>query len=325
MEEAGLAVERDAWGNLFGRLAGSDPAAGELWTGSHLDTVPAGGRFDGALGVVAGLEAVRRLEAPASTVAVVAFRDEEGSAYAPGCLGSRARCGLVGRGDLEALGLPPQTAGADLPAVFVEAHIEQGPILERTGVPLGIVTSISGQARGTIEFTGVPRHAGTTPMDAREDALCSAAEFVLLARDAAARIEGAVATVGKLVVEPGAANVVPARVTLTVDARAPDQSRLEALLEAIGAELGVTPPVAMDVAVTHVLGEEIERLGLPPRELVSGAGHDAGILAASGVQAGMLFVRSVGGISHAPEERTSPEDIAFCVEALAATLGRLAG
>ena len=136
----------------------------------------------------------------------------------PAFLGSRARCGLIGRGDLEALGLPPQTAGAGLPAVFVEAHIEQGPVLERTGVPLGIVTSIAGQARGTVEFTGVPRHAGATPMDAREDALCSAAEFVLHARDAAARIEGTVATVGKLVVEPGAANVVPGRVTLTVDA-----------------------------------------------------------------------------------------------------------
>ena len=324
MEEAGLAVERDACGNLFGRLAGSDPA-GELWTGSHLDTVPAGGRFDGALGVVAGLEAVSRLRAPGSTVAVVAFRDEEGSSYAPGCLGSRARCDLVGRGDLETLGLPPQAAGGTLPAVFVEAHIEQGPVLERAGVPLGIVTSIAGQARGTVEFAGVPRHAGTTPMDAREDALCAAAEFVLHARDAAAGIEGAVATVGSLVVEPGAANVVPGSVTLTVDARAPDQTRLDALLDAIGAELAVTPPVAMDAAVTRVLGEEIERLGLPVLELASGAGHDAGILGASGVRAGMLFVRSAGGVSHAPDEHTSPEDIALCVDVLAATLGRLAG
>ena len=131
-------------------------------------------------------------------------------------------------------------------------------------------------------------------MDAREDALCSAAEFVLHVRDAAAGIEGAVATVGNLVVEPGAANVVPGSVTLTVDARAPDQPRLDALLDAIGAELAVTPPVAMDAAVTSVLGEEIERLRLPVFELASGAGHDAGILAASGVQAGMLFVRSVG-------------------------------
>ena len=253
-------------------------------------------------------------------MAVVAFRDEEGSAYAPGCLGSRARCGLVGRSSLKTLGLPRQTAGGGLPAVFVEAHIEQGPVLERAGVPLGIVTSIAGQARGTVEFRGVPRHAGTTPMEAREDALCSAAEFVLHARDAAAGIEGAVATVGSLVVEPGAANVVPGRVTLTVDARAPDQSRLDELLEAIGAELAVTSPAAMNAAVTRVLGEEIERLGLPVLELASGAGHDAGILAASGVQAGMLFVRSVGGISHAPEEHTSPEDVALCVDALAATL-----
>ncbi|MGI8606927.1 MAG: Zn-dependent hydrolase [Gaiellaceae bacterium] len=324
MEEAGLAVERDAWGNLLGRRSGSDPGAPELWTGSHLDTVPAGGRFDGALGVVAGLEAVDRLQTPVSTVVVVVFRDEEGSAYAPGCLGSRARCGVVERGVLEALGLPPPTPGVVLPEVFLEVHIEQSPVLERAGLPLGVVTSIAGQARGKVEFTGAPRHAGTTPMDAREDALCSAAEFVLHARDAAARIEGAVATVGQLEVDPGAANVVPGRVTLTVDARAPDQLRLDSLLEEIGAKLAVTSPVAMDAAVTGLLGEEIERLGLPVLELASGAGHDAGILAASGVRAGMLFVRSAGGISHAPEEHTSPEDIARCVEALAATLGRLA-
>jgi len=323
MEEAGLAVERDAWGNLLGRLVGSDPTAPELWTGSHLDTVPDGGRYDGALGVVAGLEAVHRLQAPVNTVAVVAFRDEEGSAYAPGCLGSRARCGLVGHGDLDALGLPSSTADADLPAAFVEVHIEQGPVLERAGVPLGTVASIAGQARGQVEFSGAPRHAGTTPMDARDDALCSAAEFVLQVRDAATGIEGAVATVGNVVVEPGAANVVPGRVTLTVDARAPDQVRLDALLEAIGVELAVTSPAAMNPEVTRVLGEQIERLGLPVLELASGAGHDAGILAASGVRAGMLFVRSVGGISHAPEEHTSPEDVALCVAALAAALGRL--
>ncbi|HYM63644.1 MAG TPA: M20/M25/M40 family metallo-hydrolase, partial [Gaiellaceae bacterium] len=183
---------------------------------------------------------------------------------------------------------------------------------------------IAGQARGQVEFSGAPRHAGTTPMDARDDALCSAAEFVLQVRDAATGIEGAVATVGNVVVEPGAANVVPGRVTLTVDARAPDQARLDALLEAIGAEFAVTSPVAMDSEVTRVLGAEIERLGLPVLKLASGAGHDAGILAASGVRAGMLFVRSVGGISHAPEEHTSPDDIALCVAALTAALGRLA-
>ena len=134
---------------------------------------------------------------------------------------------------------------------------------------------------------------------------------------------GAVATVGQLIVEPGASNVVPGRVMLTVDARAPDQSRLDALLEAVGVELEVTPPVTMDTAVTRLLGEEVGRLGLPVLELPSGAGHDAGILAASGVQTGMLFVRSAGGISHAPEEHTTPDDVALCVEALAGTLRRL--
>jgi acetylornithine deacetylase/succinyl-diaminopimelate desuccinylase-like protein len=163
-------------------------------------------------------------------------------------------------------------------------------------------------------------------MAARDDALAKAAEFVLRVRDAATGIEGAVATVGSLEVEPGAANVIPGRVRLTVDARAPDAERLDCLLAAIG--LDPEPrnqPVAMDESVRAVLREEIERLGLPVPELPSGAGHDAGVLAAAGVESGMLFVRSLnGGASHSPDELTSEEDIALAIEVLASALRRLA-
>jgi acetylornithine deacetylase/succinyl-diaminopimelate desuccinylase-like protein len=163
-------------------------------------------------------------------------------------------------------------------------------------------------------------------MAARDDALSKAAEFVLRARDTAAGIDGAVATVGLLDVEPGAVNVVPGRVTLTLDARAPDTERLDRLLAALG--LDAEPrnsPVEMDESIRAVLREEIERLGLPAVELASGAGHDAGVLASAGVEAGMLFVRSLnGGVSHSPDELTSDEDVALAIEVLTAALRRLA-
>ena len=305
MEEARLAVEWDGRGNVVGRLAGARPDLPEVWSGSHLDTVPAGGRLDGALGVVAALEAVERIGRRERTLAVVVFRDEE-----TGCHGSRA---LVERGEL--------------PGAYVEVHVEQGPLLERAAAPLGVVTGIVGYARREVLFEGAAGHAGTTPMEARDDALCTAAEFVLRVRDAARRIDGAVATVGRVAVEPGAANVIPGRVRLTVDARAPDSERLDALLAALGLEL--TPrnePVTMHDGVRSVLRDRVERLGLPVVELPSGAGHDAGVLAAAGVEAGMLFVRSLnGGVSHSPDESSSDEDVDLAISVLASTLARLAG
>ena len=303
IEEADLEVETDADGNVIGRLAGSRPELPEVWTGSHLDSVPAGGKFDGALGVVAGLEAVERAGRDERTLGVVAFRDEE-----RGCVGSRA---LAERGPL--------------PGRHVELHVEQGPVLERAGAPLGVVTGIVGYTRREVVFEGAAGHAGTTPMTARDDALGKAAEFVLRVRDAAAAIEGAVATVGTLEVEPGAPNVVPGTVRLTVDARAPDAERLERLLVALALDPEPrTPPVPMDESIGRVLREEIERLGLEALELTSGAGHDAGVLARAGVETGMLFVRSLnGGASHSPDELTSEEDIAVAIEVLTATLRRL--
>lgn len=305
-EEAGLEVEVDGRGNVVGRLCGSSPQLPEVWTGSHLDSVPAGGRFDGALGVIAGLEAVVSVGRSERTLAVAVFRDEE-----TGCHGSRWRIRNV----------------APLPGAYVELHVEQGPKLERAGAPLGVVTSIAGIVRAAKEFGGKADHAGTTPMDARSDALTAAAGYILRARDVASAIEGAVATVGRLDVQPGAVNVVPERVRLTVDARAPDQERLDRLVAELGLEDAdyVIPPVALSERVRDVLREEVERVGAPVVELPSGAGHDAGVLAAAGVEAGMLFVRSLnGGASHSPDEHSSDEDVALAVEVLTASLRRLA-
>jgi allantoate deiminase len=301
MADAGLEVEVDERGNVVGRLVGSQPELPEVWTGSHLDSVPSGGRFDGSLGVVAGLEAVTAVGASERTLGVVVFRDEE-----TGCHGSRWR-----------------VRHGSLPGAFVELHVEQGPRLERAGAPLGVVTSIAGIVRCTREFEGRADHAGTTPMDVRSDALVAAAEYVLRVREVAAGIEGAVATVGQLEVDPGAANVVPERVRVMVDARAPDQERLGRLVAELTLEDAhyVIPPVGLR---PDVLREEVERRGLPVVELPSGAGHDAGVLATAGVESSMLFVRSLnGGASHSPEEHSSDEDIELAVELLASTLRRL--
>jgi acetylornithine deacetylase/succinyl-diaminopimelate desuccinylase-like protein len=300
MEEAGLEVEMDQRGNVVGRLRGTAPELPEVWTGSHLDSVPEGGRFDGALGVAAGLEAVQAVGRSERTLGVVVFRDEE-----TGCHGSRWR-----------------VRHGSLPGSFVELHVEQGPRLEQAGAPLGVVTNIAGIVRCSRHFEGRADHAGTTPMESRTDALVAAAEYVLRVRDLAAGIDGAVATVGRLGVEPGAANVVPGRVRLLVDARAPDQERLDRLISELGLQDAhyVIPPVQLSPAV---LRQEVERRGLPLVELPSGAGHDAGVLAAAGVESSMLFVRSLnGGASHSPEELSSDEDIELAVDVLTATLRR---
>ena len=309
MRAAGLEVDVDAAGNLFGRRPGRRAELPEVWTGSHLDSVPRGGRFDGALGVVGGLEAVERLGRQERSLVIVAFRDEEGCG-GRGCVGSRALC---------AAGLEPR------PAAFVELHVEQGPRLQAAGVPLAVVSAIAASARGEVVVEGREGHAGTTPMAGRDDALVAAAELVLRLRDAAAGVEGAVATVGRIAAEPGASNVIPGRVALSVDVRAPDDARLEQVCAVVPSALSRTPAVAMDPRVTGVLHRELERHGVPLVELASGAGHDAGVLAAAGVPTAMLFVRSLnGGISHSPDEHSSPEDVELGVDVLAGALGALA-
>jgi allantoate deiminase len=280
MREAGLEVSRDEAGNLFGTRG-----TGRVWAGSHLDSVPTAGKFDGALGVVAAIEAASRL--PEASLTVVAFRAEE-----TGPMGSKQV--------------------ASVPDAYLELHIEQGPVLASLDEPLGIVTAIAGQARGLKVFEGRADHAGTTPMDARADALVEAARFVLHVRDCAR--EGTVATVGAIYAEPNATNVVPAKVTVSVDARSADAKLLDALVEEIGFEVQwKSDPVPMGDSFAAVLPAA-------PR-LVSGAGHDAMFIPNSS----MLFVRSLnGGVSHHPDELSSAEDIGLAVDALTAALARLA-
>jgi allantoate deiminase len=296
LEEAGLAVEVDVHGNLIGRTTAPD-----VWAGSHLDTVPRGGRFDGALGVVAAIEAVERL----GSGSVVVFRGEE-----VGCIGSRAVC----------------ADGSGLPRAFLELHVEQGPVLAERDVAVGVVTGIVGYARGELVVDGRAGHAGTTPMEGRADALVSASYELQRVRDAALAIPGAVATVGQLEVEPGGANVIPALVRMSLDVRAPDRDRLDSLIAAIGFEPHYrVEPAHFAGAARRALADAIVERGLPLVELPSGAGHDAGILAAAGVDAAMLFVRSLNdGVSHSPDELSADEDVALAVDVLADALASLA-
>lgn len=354
MAEAGLDVGWDAHGNLFGRLAGTRPGAGEVWSGSHLDTVPDGGTFDGALGVLCGLEAVVANGRRAATQRVVVFRDEEGWRFGRGCFGSRAVCGRLADGELEArdadgvsvaealaaLAIDPGGSPAALPASYVEVHVEQGPELERQGFALGEVTAIAGMAGFALEFTGQPGHAGTVPMPGRRDALAAAAEFVLLMRAATVRVAGAVSTVGDLRIAAPAANVIPGRVSLTLDLRAPAAEALSSLADDVPtiaasaaaaagcAEVVETtwrlPPAAMSQRVRTAIRDAAAATGHAITALPSGAGHDAGILAAAGVEAGMLFVRSRNnGASHRPDELTDEADVAAAIEVLTKTLERL--
>jgi acetylornithine deacetylase/succinyl-diaminopimelate desuccinylase-like protein len=296
MRAAGLETETDADGNLLGRSGRHD----DVWTGSHLDSVPQGGKYDGALGVVAALEAVEAVGAGSAVV----FRGEE-----VGCIGSRA---LVAR-------------GRPLPSAFLELRIEQGPRLAAMGASLAVVSGIVGVSRGELVVEGHAGHAGTTPMDGRDDALVKAAELILRIRKTAASIDGAVATVGLVEIEPGAANVIPSRVVVTVDARAPDRERCQRLTDELGLEPTYrTEPAEMTPELRGLLREEIESRGLPLVELASGAGHHAAILAAAGVPSAMLFVRSLaGGVSHSPDEHSSEEDVALAVDVLTESLRRL--
>jgi hydantoinase/carbamoylase family amidase len=361
MEEAGLTVSFDAAGNLAGRLPGREPALPEVWSGSHLDTPPDGGRFDGALGTLLALDAVAAIGAdgpPRRTLAALAFRLEEGPRFGVGCFGSRALCGAVEDGeselaDADGITLGEAMAGlgyGDLPAegwldpapaCFVEAHIEQGPSLAAAGAPLGIVSSIAAMAGYELTFAGRRGHAGTVPMALRSDALGAAAQLVVAAHERARTLPGAVATIGRLTVGPGATNTIPDRAQLFADLRAPDGERLDVLVngvlaaaaaaaEAAGCSVRIEPRWRSEAEAMHpvprgALERAVTALGLDVAELPSGAGHDAQILADAGVPSAMLFVRSdAGGVSHAPEEHTGADAVVLAVQALEAALRELA-
>lgn len=352
MQDADLKTRRDAVGNVWGR-SDSTERGKSIVTGSHIDTVRHGGRLDGALGIVAGLTAVEALlrenGKPKRTLEVVAICEEEGSRFSTNFWGSRAITGAIDRVDPEIAaamrerGFDPATAATaarDDIDTFVELHIEQGAVLESSGKPLAVVSAIVGIAHLELTLTGRADHAGTTPMDLRRDALAGAAAMIQ-AIESMARSLGkpAVATVGKLRAEPDQINVVPGRVVFTIDLRHADlgarralEERVRSLCATIASERGLRldirplqerPPVPMDPAVRALLGRAAQDCGVQAVGLVSGAGHDAQILAAR-CRVGMLFVPSVGGRSHCPDEATRPEHLELGTRVLTRALELLA-
>ena len=344
MQELGMQVHVDAAGNLRGLWQSQNASGKRLVMGSHIDTVPDAGAYDGVLGVVVALEWVRiakELKFPIN-IEVIAFSEEEGVRFGVPFIGSRAVAGRFDEDILEAkdsdgvtleaairaFGLDPGLIGKaelDKDAVgFVEVHIEQGPVLESESLSVALVTAIVGQTRLTFEFIGHANHAGTTPMRLRHDALAAAAEWIAKVETLALATDGLVATVGKVVVEPNAGNVVPGVVKVSLDVcHAIDSTRKEAIekliesADAIAARRSLTvkrtrqmdqPAVPMDERMTSFLADAIEAVGLPVKMMPSGAGHDAMVMAAR-VPTAMLFLRSPGGISHHPDEAVLEEDV----------------
>jgi len=345
MREAGLTVRVDAIGNLIGRMRGRSDDAGVFVIGSHIDTVPDAGKYDGALGVLLGVAAAKALAGHEfeRTLDVVAFSEEEGVRFRTPYLGSRAVCGrfdadlltltdtngvslahAVRDFGLDSTRLPEAAYRRGEVAGYFEAHIEQGPLLESAGRAVGVVKAIVGTSRLSVRFTGRSGHAGTLPMRQRRDALAAAAEFVVTVERYARASETLRATVGQLVVVPGAINVVPGEARLTLDVRGPQDSVRERAVnhfrqraEEIAEERGLTvvidslgdhPAVALDKALTNRLSNAVCAGGHAPVVMDSGAGHDAAIMAGL-CPATMLFLRSPGGISHHPDESVLPEDV----------------
>jgi allantoate deiminase len=361
MKSAGLVTRHDNIGNLHGRYDAAASGGPALIIGSHLDTVRDAGRYDGPLGVVVAIAAVQRLHDAGKrlpfAIEVIAFADEEGLRFSSTYLGSRAVAGTFDTAELDRtdasgvsmsdairnFGGDPSRIGedawrGDAPVGYVEVHIEQGPVLESLGLPVGVVTAIAGQARYRITFTGEAGHAGTVPMQGRRDALAAAAEFVL-AVEAEASHQGLLATVGQLNVYPGASNVIPGETTLSLDVRhAVENVRVERtrrILERaadIAARRGVrstaellseNTSVPCSASLQSLLTRAIEGVGLTPTHLASGAGHDAVPMSAlTGVA--MLFVRCKGGISHNPAESVTIEDVAVSIDVLSRFLELLA-
>jgi len=367
MTEAGATVTRDAVGNVFGRRENPGEGGPTLVIGSHVDTVRDAGKYDGPLGVLLGIAAMGYLAAREEegdpglpfALEVVAFAGEEGVRFAAPFLGSRFATGTLpdewlSRADDEGItlagaifnagGNPDALAraryrGGDVVA-YLEAHIEQGPVLDLAGEALGVVEAIVGQQRFRLAFTGQANHAGTTPMPARRDALAGAAEAILAAERVARDVPGLVATVGEVTAVPGAANVVPGAATITLDIRHADDSvrvsAVESILEATrqaaaSRDLDLVVTSEMEVAATPCHGAVTEaiqagarRTGMGPlRVMTSGAGHDAMVMA-SVAPVGMLFVRSPGGISHHPAEAALGGDVLAALRVLIAIVYEVA-
>jgi allantoate deiminase len=360
--QAGLSTHVDALGTVVGRLASTNPSAKTLLIGSHIDTVPNGGIYDGNLGVLAGLAVVEELIREARRlpfhIEVLAFADEEGVRFGSTLTSSKAVAGkfdaavldeadgdgVTRRAALEAFGCKPEEwAGIARDSAtllgYLEVHIEQGPVLEAEGEALGVVSAIAGCSRGTIALTGTAGHAGTLPMAVRQDALTGAAAIILMIERLGQEMEGLTATVGVLDVPGAAVNVVPGMATLSYDIRsADDRTRVRGVAMALGrakeiAEmrgLGIdidmtyaAPAATCDPALVAALTASVQAVGGRGLVLASGAGHDA--MAFRGVcPQAMLFVRCTEGISHNPAEFATPEDIELSARALHATVLGLA-
>ena len=362
MQDAGFRVRTDAFGNAIGRLEGRDPTAPVVATGSHLDTVPEGGNFDGVVGVVAGLGAVLRLKQSGGLrhpLEVIVFRGEESSRFSVGTLGSKAMAGVpVDWSKLQDQGgttLPQALASRGLDAgrireaarrpgeikAFVEAHIEQGPTLEDAGIPIGIVDAIAAPIRLKIVVKGMASHSGTTPMGKRRDALVTASQIVLAVQEEAAKRADRriVGTVGVMKVLPGAINVVPGRVEMWVDIRGTDVEIVEATASAIRAvtagigqregtsiqveTLSVEVPVPMDPTIVRAIEAACRQLGVRSQYMPSGAGHDSMNMAKI-APAGMIFIPCRRGVSHNPDEFTTADAICTGMDVLTETLRALA-
>jgi N-carbamoyl-L-amino-acid hydrolase len=359
--DLGLDVRVDRIGNVVATRAGTDADAAPVMTGSHIDTVRTGGRYDGTLGVLAGLEVVRALDDAGHTtrrpLAVAFFTDEEGSRFAPDMLGSLVYAGGLGLEDaLGTVGIDGAVLGDELerigwagtaavpgvvPHAFVELHIEQGPVLEQAGTTIGAVTGVQGISWHELTLTGQSNHAGTTPMALRRDPGLVAAQVTAFVRRLALDIGGPmVGTVGRLQLHPDLVNVVAARATLTVDLRHTDdavlaaaEARLRAHVDDVAKDEDVEvawrrlarfAPVAFDPGVVDRVATAASRRGLSCQRLPSGAGHDAQMLARV-CPTGMVFVPSHRGISHNPREHTDPADLAAGASVLLDVLVELAG
>ena len=359
LEPAGVKVQIDAVGNFRALYSASEPDSPRLIIGSHLDTVPNAGAFDGPLGVLIGVALVQALEGRKLPYAIeiVGFSEEEGVRFGVPFIGSRA---LVGRLDdcllntkdargvsmreaIEDFGLDPKEisqarATSDV-CGYLEFHIEQGPVLESLNLPLAVVESIAGQSRMEFTFVGRANHAGTTPMNLRHDAMAAGAEWITAVERIAKDVPGLVATVGSVLAMPGAVNVIAGEVRLSLDVRHTDDSvRTKAVermihsaqeiarlrgLSARWSERMNQPSTAMDAFLSSQIEQAMGKAGCSPHRVASGAGHDAMIMAER-IPAAMMFLRSPGGISHDPAESVLAGDVAQAIEAGLHLLDQLA-
>lgn len=354
MTQAGMRVWQDGVGNICGRYEGEQEGAPAILLGSHLDTVRNAGRYDGMLGVLAAIEVVHALHQQgrrlAKAIEIVGFGDEEGTRFAITLLGSRGLTGTwpdnwLAQSDADGISVAQAMIDAGLDpaqihlaarrtqeiAAYLELHIEQGPCLEQAGLALGVVEAINGARRLNCRFVGEAGHAGTVPMSHRKDALAAAAEWMIQV-ETMTREQGGnlVATVGTLRCAPGAVNVIPGEVTLTLDIRGPSDEPLEALLNALLAQAQVIAErrhlqfsaetfyriaaTACDLGLQQILRDAVSEVQGGSLTLPSGAGHDA-IAIAERWPVGMLFVRCKGGISHHPAESVNVEDVALAIDA----------